>query len=105
MDKEAKVTKEFRESLKQTLKNTATVTDQKPKVTIEMKRLDSFTTGEEVLSAIAQLLSASQVDVKVRLTVPDAREQRRAFIDLANVDANNFLKVGRVLFDGRPFSQ
>ena len=75
------MTEEFCESLKQTLKGTVTVTEQKPKATVGMRGLDSFTTGEKVLSAVAKLLSVPQVDAKVRLTAADAREQIRAFVD------------------------
>lgn len=96
MDKGEKVSKEFCESLKQTLGNAATVTDLKPKATVEMRGLDSLTSGEEILSAIAKLLSVPKVDATVRLTAPDSRDQKRAFVDLATEDANNILKVGRI---------
>lgn len=86
---------DFFNNIKEVLRDTADVKDSKPKVTIEIRDLDSFTTTDEVLAAVREATD-SEDEIIVRLTDTDKREQRRAFVSLSAADAKKLLVTQRI---------
>lgn len=91
-----KITETFTEAIKSTLLDTAELRELKPKTTVELRDLDSFTTNEEVTDAIKSLLKNPSADFKVHVGAPNLREQKRATITLSSEDASTLLKEERV---------
>lgn len=87
---------EFRGAIKDALKDSANVRDASPRITVEIRDLDYFTTKEEVLAAIKEAAGPPEGDITVRLTEADSREQRRAFVVLPLINANSLLMTQRV---------
>lgn len=96
MDKGEKATPEFWEALKSNLHAVASVTELKPKVTIEIRDLDSLTTAQEVSASVKRLLEEQTEEITVRTSAPNSREQIRAFVTLSAKSANDVLKKERV---------
>lgn len=91
-----KIKDTFSEAIKSTLQDTAELREVKPKTTIELRDLDSFTTSEEVMDAIKSVLKNPSADCKVHVGASNSREQKRATITLSNEDASALLKEERI---------
>lgn len=87
---------DFCEAIKETLKDAADVRDVRPKVTVEIRDLDLFSTKDEVHSAIEDATDSKGDDIIVYLTEADNREQRRAFVSLPAASANTLMRTQRV---------
>lgn len=87
---------DFCDAIKGTLKDAADVRDVRPKVTVEIRDLDLFSTKEEVHSAIEEATDLQGEDIIVHLTEADNREQRRAFVSIPAASANTLMRTQRV---------
>lgn len=87
---------QFCEAIKGALKDTAAVKDVKPKVTVEIRDLDLFSTKEEVVAALVTATESQMEDINVRITETNDREQRRAFASLPAICASKLLKDQRI---------
>lgn len=86
----------FCEALKSTLRETATVADLKPRATVEIKDLDSLTTKEEVEDSVRSMLQGYDKAMKINISVPNSREQVRAFVTLDEEKAEIIIKQARI---------
>lgn len=96
LTKGGKINDKFSEAIKSTLVDTADIREVKPKTTLEIRDLDSFTTEDEVKAAIKSLLNNPLADFIVRVGAPNFRELKRATLTLSSDDANFLLKKERV---------
>lgn len=96
MDKGEKAKPELREALKCTLQNMASVSELKSKSTIEIRDLDSLTTTDEVSDAIKGLINVSAEEVVIRVSKPNSREQKCAYVTMPTNYANEAFKKGRI---------
>lgn len=87
---------DFCDAIKGTLKEAADVKNVQPKVTLVIRDLDSYTTEEEVLTAIVEATDSLTAEVTIRLTEADSRGQRRAFVSLPAGNANALLRTERI---------
>lgn len=87
---------DFCDAIKGALKDAADVKDVKPKVNLEIRDLDFFSTKEEVLASIERETDAEGEEIVVHVTEADSREQRRAFVTLPAASANILLKTQRI---------
>lgn len=91
-----KVKPEFVQQLRGTVQETASIAELKQRATIEIRDLDSFTVKEEVETAIRKLIADPNEQLQTRITVPNVREQVRAFITLSAESAARLIKIGHV---------
>ncbi|XP_037931047.1 uncharacterized protein LOC119665865 [Teleopsis dalmanni] len=87
---------EFCESIKETLKEIATVKDLRPQATIEIRDLDCLTDEEEVITAIRSATQNPTAEMKVHVTKANSREQCRAFVKMAITDVKSILEKSRI---------
>ena len=71
------------QSLKSTLKESASVANLKPKTTVETRDLHALTTKEEVIESA---LGEPVPDPKINISPPNSREQVRAYITCTKAD-------------------
>ena len=91
-----KLQPELVEKLKATVKETATVAELKPTATVEIRDLDSLTVEAEVAEAVRQVLANPVLDLRIKVTAPNSREQVRAFVTLESQLAETLLKSGNI---------
>lgn len=87
---------EFCKAIESSLQDVATVADLKDRATIEIRDLDSLTVAEEVITAVKEALQNNNVDMTVRLSNANSREQRRAFVTLNAKAANTVNAMQRI---------
>lgn len=87
---------EFIQQLKSTVKDAASVAELRPKATIEIRHLDFVTQKDEVEIAIRELLANTDEQIQTKLTLPNAREQIRAFLTMSAESAAKLIEIGYV---------
>lgn len=96
LGKGEKIPPELFEKIKSTVQESASVRELKPVATVEIKDLDSLTIKEEVEQAIKELLTDKEEQIKVSITLPNYREQVRAYVTLSNEGAKGLLEKGHI---------
>ncbi|XP_046686584.1 uncharacterized protein LOC124372251 [Homalodisca vitripennis] len=86
----------FSSALKTAIGESGTVSVLEPRASIEIRDLDSFSTGEEVQEAVERELGASAGVVKVFLTQPNRREQKLAVVSLSEWGVNQLLRTSKI---------
>lgn len=96
LERGEKVRPEFVQKLKESIRETASVAELRPRATIEIRDLDSLTLKDEVEVAIQGLLPNKEEDFQIRVTSPNTREQVRAFVTLSAEGAARLVETGHV---------
>lgn len=91
-----KIGEKLSEAIKTTIVDSAEMRELKSRTTVEIRDLDSFTTCDEVTAAINGLLEKPSGDIKVNLSGPNNREQKRAIVTLSVEEAKTLLEKGKV---------
>lgn len=86
----------FSEALKKAVGQNSSVMELTPKVTIEVRDFDCCTNEQEIEEALKKNLENYNGAIQVRLTKPNIRQQRLAFIRLEESVALKILEVGRI---------
>ena len=86
----------FVQHIKETVQQAASITELKPKATVEIRDLDSLTEDKEVEEAIKSAIESTTEDVRIQLTPPNSREQVRAFVTLSTESAEKLLKLAKI---------
>ncbi|BES90459.1 ZnF_C2HC [Nesidiocoris tenuis] len=87
---------EFQEILKNAVGEMGSVRGLTPRVSIEVRDLDSCTTLEEVELAVRQRLKGKEGVLKTFVTPTNGRELKMAIIELDQLGAKELLETGRV---------
>lgn len=87
---------QFSEAIKESLKEAAEVRDMKSKITVEIRDIDCSSTKEDVITAVCKTAETTEGEMTVRLTNPNSRDQRRAFVVLPTNKAKKLLKIERI---------
>lgn len=99
LEKGEQINPELLLNIKEILGEAAEIKSVAPKITIEIRDLDSFTTPEEVEESIRSKIQSKNEQIVIRLTKPNSRELVRAFITVSQETAeellnSEYIKVG-----------
>ena len=86
----------FCNAVKSSLGAVAEVRGIENRATIEIRDIEGFSIEEDILTAVKRTVELSGSEITVKLTSPNAWDQRRAFVSLPAKDANKLLKLERI---------
>ena len=86
----------FTDALKNAIGKADSVRVLTPRVTLEIRDVDSCTTIEEVLQALRSKMQEHEGQFKVRLTKPNAAGQCMAVFSIEEKSAARLLETGRI---------
>ena len=87
---------DFSKALAKALGDAGAVENRTPKVTLEIRDMDSFTTAEEVKKPIEDQIKEPPGELKVFLTKPNIRAQIMAIAEMNERAANELLETSRI---------
>lgn len=96
LEKGEQINPELLHRIRDILKESAEIKSVTPKITLEIRDLDSLTTSEEIEKSIRSLVQAQNETMIIRTTKPNSRELVRAFATVPQEIAEELLKIGYV---------
>ncbi|XP_046834336.1 uncharacterized protein LOC124431021 [Vespa crabro] len=90
-------TASFAETLRKVVGNTSSITELVPRPTLEIRDCDYCTSLVEVEEALKRTLSDYAGKLEVKMTNPNARQQRLALVKIEEEVAAKHFKAGRML--------
>lgn len=96
MEKGEQINPELFSRVKEILKESADIENATPKITIEVRDLDIFTTPEEVEESIRSTAQTDSEPMDIRITKPNSRELVRAFVTVSQRIAEELLTTGYI---------
>ena len=83
-------------ALKSAVSGNGTVESRSPKITLEIRDIDGYTTADEVEAALKRNLKESVEKLKVSVGKPNTRGQILAIVEISERAANELLKTERL---------
>ncbi|XP_035737499.1 uncharacterized protein LOC118448400 [Vespa mandarinia] len=87
----------FAETLRKEIGGTSSITELVPRTTLELRDCDCCTSSIEVEEALKRTLRGYAGKIEIKITNPNARQQRLALVKIEEKAAAQLLKAGRVL--------